>query len=165
MKKFSLLSILLTTLLLCACTSKINNNVNVEENIDENIPEISEEIEESGIITFTTDDSAEIIDAKWWEYVNTAIALEWDECTIHTFAANWIYYWVYNCHQPSTDPEFTDLDRSGILELVADNRILTCNEANGEQWAWYDEEKFWKIEDKTCAEIQEYIEKYFIWTK
>lgn len=163
MKKINLTVILLTTILLCACTSNIDNNI--EENIDEDIPEISNEIEGSETIIFTTDDSAELIETKWAEYVNTAIALEWDECKTHTFIWNDTYYGVYNCHQPSTNPEFTDLDRSGILELVADNRILTCNEANGEQWAWYDEEKFWKIEDKTCAEIQEYIEKYFIWTK
>ena len=149
MKKFCLFSLLLTTILLCACSSNINEN---EENT----------IDEFEIITFNADDPAEIIDAKWWEYVNTAIALEWDECTIHTFAANWIYYWVYNCHQPSTDSEFTDLDRAWILELVADNRILTCNEANGEQWAWYDEEQFWKFENKTCAEIEDIIENKII---
>lgn len=113
-------------------------------------------------VNFNEEDDDEILLSKWESYVNNGIALENDECSTSIFTSKdeTKRYWAYLCHQPSTEEWYTDTDRSGIYDIFEDEWILTCVEANWAQGVWYDEEVFGKYNnDKTCAELETYIQE------
>ncbi len=162
MKRLAYLWCLLLTFVLAACN---NTQPVIDENIDEenseNVIEETDVTIEDEYITFSAADSLESLDAKWHSYVEQGIMLEQDNCDSYVFASenSWKYYWAYKCQQPSQEEWYTDTLRSGILDLFVDERVLTCVEANGEQWVGYNQELYWEYQnDKTCAELEEYLE-------
>lgn len=111
-------------------------------------------------VTFYPEDDEDTTSRKWDSYVWNYIMLTDDTCTSYVFDKFNVYYWAYICQQEATEEWLSDYFRSWIYDIFADNWILTCNEANWFQWAWYDENKFWQNNnDKTCEELEIYIEE------
>lgn len=107
-------------------------------------------------VVFYPEDDLDTLNAKRESYVNNSIALENDKCNTEVINKNDIPYWTYVCQQ--TTNEWWDYNRAWIYNIFDDERMLTCNEANWEQWVWFDQEKYWEYnKDKNCFELENYI--------
>lgn len=109
-------------------------------------------------VVFYPEDDEDTLNAKRESYVNNYVALENEKCVSEVLNINDIPYGTYKCQQLSEDEGADYYNRSWIYNIFDDEWILTCNEANWEQWAWFNQERFGAYgNDKTCEELQSYI--------
>lgn len=100
---------------------------------------------------------------EWIEYVDFAIALEWEECNNYTFYSpiRNACMGAYVCEWTSEWDAIANM-RSGIQDLATEDWMLTCIEAWWEQWAWFNESIAVEYEQGSipCSELVNKVREY-----